>query len=91
MGPWDGWLGYRYSTPPGHPPSHHPGYTPPAPGVYGYMAAGSGSQVNSAVGLKSVAQLSLGTRFSEIQGITEVYNLVRIGNNNNHFLIPGND
>ena len=44
-----------------------------------------------AVGLKSVAQLSLVGHISEIEGMTEVYNLVRIGKNNNHLVIPGND
>ena len=42
-----------------------------------------------AVGLKSVAQLSLDAQFSETRGITEVYNLALAGNLNNHFLIPG--
>ena len=28
-----GWVGYRYSTLPGTPVPHHPGYTLPAPPV----------------------------------------------------------
>ena len=37
-----------------------------------------------AVGLKSVAQLSLDALISESRGMTEVYNLVRIGKISNH-------
>ena len=47
--------------------------------------------VNSVVGLKSVAQLSLCARFSGSQGMTEVYNLLSVGIINNHYAIPGND
>ena len=43
------------------------------------------------VGLISVEQLSLSARISETRGITEVYNLVRIGKKDNHYHIPGND
>ena len=72
---------YRYS-PPAHPPSlHHPGYTSPYPAAGLYtadMAAAVYSQLNIAVGLKSVAQLSLSARISGFQGMTEVYNLVGI-------------
>ena len=35
--------------------------------------------LNSAVGLISVQQLTLGTHFSDLRDMTEVYNLVRIG------------
>ena len=42
------------------------------------------------VGLKSVAQLSLGVLFSGFQGITEGYNVLRTGRINNHLVIPGN-
>ena len=42
-----------------------------------------------AVGLKSVAQLSLDDCFSGFQGMTEVYNLSEIGRINNHLYIPG--
>ena len=46
---------------------------------------------NSAVGLKSVAQLTLSVHFSENQGMTEVYNLVKADNPNDHNVIPGTD
>ena len=46
--------------------------------------------VNMAVGLRSVAQLTLGVHFSRFEGITEVYNLLRIRRINNHLHIPGN-
>ena len=45
--------------------------------------------VNKAVGLKSVAQLSLCVLFSGSRGITEVYNVLRAGNANDHKFIPG--
>ena len=44
-----------------------------------------------AVGLISVGQLSLDSRFSVFGTITEVYNLVEIGKLINHLHIPGND
>ena len=44
-----------------------------------------------AVGLISVGQLSLDEHFSDIRGMTEVYNLLRIGRTNNHYVIPGID
>ena len=79
------------STHPGTHPVPHPGYTSdstarpagPVPVVSG--------RSNYAVGLKSVAQLSLSTRFSGFQGITEVYNLVTAGNPDDHSFIPGNE
>ena len=84
----------RYSTLPAHPSYPTPGTPSPAPRTSGldwpYGAVRSG-QSNSAVGLISVAQLTLGTQISGIRGITEVYNLVKTGNPNNHFFIPGND
>ena len=43
-------------------------------------AHGQSRGANSAVGLKSVDQLTLGLRFSDIRGMTEVYNLSEIGN-----------
>ena len=55
------------------------------------MHAGTGPQLNSAVGLISVAQLSLDDHFSVFGGMTEVYNLVEIGKYNNHSFIRGND
>ena len=42
------------------------------------------------VGLISVDQLSLVPHFSGFPGMTEVYNLVKIGRINNHSYIPGN-
>ena len=68
--------GYRYSTPPDHPATHHPGYTSPCPsGVLPVLSAVSG-QREEVVGLISVEQLSLSAGISDIRGITEVYNLV---------------
>ena len=37
-----------------------------------------------AVGLKSVAQLTLWAEISDIEGMTEVYNLSKTGRINNH-------
>ena len=54
------------------------------------LPRGAAAQRNKAVGLISVDQLSLDARISESGGITEVYNLVEIGRNNNHYVIPGN-
>ena len=48
-------------------------------------------EVKEAVGLKSVAQLSLSAQFSDIRGITEVYNLANAGDPNDHKAIPGNE
>ena len=45
---------------------------------------------NQAVGLISVAQLSLSTHISGSRVMTEVYNLVGIGRTINHLYIPGN-
>ena len=89
-----GWLGLgtRYSTPPSHPAIPHPGYTPAHPGVPGPARpgfAGPGTLSQEAVGLKSVDQLSLSVLFSGFRGITEGYNLLRIGRITNHLYIPG--
>ena len=46
---------------------------------------------NLAVGLISVGQLSLSTHFSGFLEFTEVYNLLRIDNPNDHYDIPGFD
>ena len=43
------------------------------------------------VGLKSVDQLSLYDRFSDIRDMTEVYNLRIAGRINNHLFIVGTD
>ena len=76
---------------PGPPMLHHPGYTPPHHCRYGYTLPGHVSQVNSAVGLRSVGQLTLGAQISGFRGMTEVYNLVEIGRINNHFVISQNE
>ena len=44
-----------------------------------------------AVGLISVQQLTLVVHFSDIRGITELYNLAVAGNPNDQNVIPGND
>ena len=62
-----------YPSPP--PPRVHPSPTTAADVIHA-PTAGSAARVNSAVGLKSVDQLSLGPHFSDIKGMTEVYNLV---------------
>ena len=41
------------------------------------------------VGLISVAQLTLDARISGFRGITEVYNLVKARDPNDHYVIPG--
>ena len=88
-------LGSTRYSPPWYPPvPHHPGYTPMPADVQTRMSARPHSHVprlNMAVGLKSVGQLSLYAQISDIGGMTEVYNLVRIDRINNHFLIVGND
>ena len=43
------------------------------------------------VGLISVEQLTLDAQISDIRGMTEVYNLVRIRNPDDHFSISGTD
>ena len=43
------------------------------------------------VGLILVAQLTLDDHFSGFRGITEVYNLLDVGNPNDHIVIPGNE
>ena len=75
-----GLVGYRYSPP--SPPSHYPypGYTPPLHCRTGDCCTPGMSQYEEAVGLISVAQLTLRPVFSEIRVITEVYNLLRIDN-----------
>ena len=50
---------------------------------------GAYGRVNMVVGLISVARLSLWVHFSGFQGITERYNLLRIGRINNHYVILG--
>ena len=94
-GYWDGWvLGTGIALPATHPATHrphHPGYTPPDTGRTPGPTSVLYPEYNSVVGLISVGQLSLGVQISGSRGITEVYNLSKIGNINNHFFIPGND
>ena len=91
MGPGLAGPGYRYSTPPAHPSYHHPGYTPPTTVIAVHGPGMQSREVKVVVGLISVEQLSLSALISGFWGITEVYNLLRIGNPNDHKLIPGID
>ena len=89
-----GWvLGSTRYSPPGIPQSPPPWVhlpsTMPVVLMTSVLPRGHVPEVNSAVGLKSVGQLSLCARFSRFQGITEGYNLVYIGNPNDHKYIPG--
>ena len=98
MGPWDGpgWVPVL-ALPGTHPATHrphYPGYTPPLPRRVPRVRCTwdcSARGLNSAVGLKSVAQLTLSVLFSGFRGMTEVYNLVTVDNPNDHFVIPGNE
>ena len=99
MGPWDeGGTGYRYS-PPGYPPgiptrpptTPYPGYTSPRHARVLVHHPVRAVVYEEAVGLKSVAQLTLDAVISGFQGMTEVYNLVNVGRINNHYDISGND
>ena len=86
--------GYRYSTLPTPPRYHTPGTPPlPHPGTpwHGHSARVQSAELNMAVGLRSVAQLSLYTQISGFQELTEVHNLIRIGRINNHLFICQND
>ena len=92
MGPW--WLGTGIALPATHPvphPSPYPGYTPPTRHRTGTGEQRVSDQRYMAVGLKSVAQLTLSRLFSGFLGITEVYNLRIAGRINNHSFIPGNE
>ena len=90
MGPGTVWVGTRYSPPRTHP-VHTPGTPSPGTQQHGEQLPGTSWTLNSAVGLKSVDQLPLSTRFSGFQGITEVYNLATAGIPNDHSYIPGFD
>ena len=91
MGPGTGWVWYRYSHPATHPSPHYPGYTPPGTMLHATATGTAAAQPKEAVGLKSVAQLSLSARISGFLGMTEVYNLVKVGRINNHFVISQNE
>ena len=73
-------LGYRYS-PPNPPSGPIPPRVHPSPHT---RTAGTNTRTDvlpdMAVGLKSVAQLTLGPYFSDLRELTEVYNLPEIGN-----------
>ena len=84
MGPGRVLVGTRYSPSPAHPHPTHPGYTPPAPTATTQVFTGTARGLNMVVGLKTVAQLTLGVHFSGLRGMTEVYNLLRIVRINNH-------
>ena len=83
-------MGYRYS-PPCPPTSSHPGYTSPYPGYTVCMKHVLYPDWNMVVGLISVAQLTLDGQISGFGGMTEVYNLIKIGRIINHLFIPGNE
>ena len=84
----------RYSTLPGPTRPTTPGTPLPDPTAehedWDGGARGAARR-NSVVGLISVGQLSLVAHISDIEGMTEVYNPVRIGRISNHSFIPGND
>ena len=78
MGPGGSWRVGTGIALPGTHPYPHPGYTPPLPALASRRVAAPRYQTNSAVGLKSVAQLTSRALFGNLLGFTEVYNLVRI-------------
>ena len=83
----------RYSTlpDPSTPlPRVHPSPTMPAVSMTSVQPRAVSGQLNIAVGLISVDQLSLYASISDIRGMTEVYNLSDIGRINNHSFIVGN-
>ena len=83
--------GYRYS-PPGPPVlPHTPGTPLPHRSGHAEACREQSPGPNSAMGLISVDQLSLYVLFSGSEGMTEVYNLSKLGNPNDHFVIPGTD
>ena len=85
------WVGTGIALPATLPATHrsqHPGYTPPHPGTAVHVHGRCRDQTKYAVGLISVGQLSLYAQIWEIQGMTEVYNLVRIDNPDDHKSIP---
>ena len=93
MGPGRaGWVVPGIALPATQPvpiPRVHPSPARRYPVLMLAVTAGTGPWLNSAVGLISVAQLSLYTRISGFQGMTDLYNLVRIGRINNHYAIRG--
>ena len=91
MDPWDGLRVGTGIALPATLPVPHPGYTLPHRCPSMMYNRGARDQRNSAVGLKSVDQLTLSVHFSGFQTMTEVYNLLRIGRINNHLSITGNE
>ena len=85
--------GYRYSPPPTHPAPVVP--TPGTPPRWSRCPTlgthGPAPRLKYAMGLKSVGQLTLSVQISHIEGMTEVYNLVRIDIPDDHNLIAGNE
>ena len=75
-GYWVG-TGMHPST---HPPGPHTPGTPPRPATPAVRSSRAVMLLKEAVGLKSVAQLSLSDHFSDLRGFTEVHNLVKVGN-----------
>ena len=72
------WVVPGITPPSTHPVPTTPG-TPPCPHTAVHVHGRCRALTKHAVGLISVAQLTLGTSFSDIRLMTEVYNLVRIG------------
>ena len=68
------------ATHPVYPPRVHP--CPPRTSTP--VSSGPRRRAQCAVGLKSVGQLSLSIHISDIRGMTEVYNVRKIGRINNH-------
>ena len=84
--------GWGTGIAPSQPPqSHYPGYTPPHRSGSVSLPHGAYSGRNMVVGLISVDQLTLRLLFSGFRGITEVYNLLRIGRISNQLYIPGTE
>ena len=76
------WLGTGIALPgthPAPPSSHTPGTPPLHHGSMLNTGTATPTGVKVAVGLKSVRQLTLDAQISGFEGMTEVYNLVRIG------------
>ena len=91
MGIWEVLGSTRVVPLPAHPPSHTPGTPLPTTLLHAEADTVLPAEYKQAVGLISVAQLSLWLHISETGTITEVYNLVRIGRIINHLSIPGNE
>ena len=82
-------MGTGIAPLPAHPGPHHPGYTSPPDYWHVHGCTGHAARLNMVVGLISVDQVSLSTQISGFQGMTERYNLVRIGRINNHYCFSG--